>query len=376
MRSNVVLSYIGFIFICYLAYIVGVLNFSFFDATSFFRLIKFTVFILFLIIPYYLHEEYSLADLKKILNFQILFIVLSGLYTLYHMIFFPLTANDYAWGYDNKYRLIGLTSYALDLNGNIKLSGSTSVSMGVFVAFIFFILLSFYKFNHKNIYLVLAIIVFLLEFITYSRAGILVLIVGLFYYAILNLKPGFLLRIGLIIIILLSVGLYLNLSKELSSFGTLTKITNFSLQNDHSILTRVNMLHAGIEYVSEHPMTIFFGTGYGEDYTQEAIGYTHLEGLIPTTLFTSGIIAVILILFHFFSLWIISKKYSQIRTSEYTPFLYAARIFVPGWFLSASMAGNTFQTDYYFPIIYFFFFIPYFKIRASKYGATVEPTQN
>jgi hypothetical protein len=135
------------------------------------------------------------------------------------------------------------------------------------------------------------------------------------------------------------------------------------------------MLYAGLEYIWENPLTILIGSGYGEDYTMAAIGYSHLEGLIPTALFTSGIIAVMFILLHFFSLWHTSKKYSLIKNSEYTPLLYAVRIFIPGWFLSASMAGNTFQTDYYFPLIYFFFFASYFKVRKTSV-APVQPIHN
>ena len=168
-----------------------------------------------------------------------------------------------------------------------------------------------------------------------------------------------------ILIFFTSVLLYLNPTDTLSNFGTLSKITNFSLQTDYSILTRLNMLDAGAEYIWEHPQTILFGSGYGEDFTREAIGYDHLEGLLPTTLMTSGILAVIFILIHFYSLWDIAKKYSRVTDNDYQPFMYAIRIFMPGWFLSASMAGNTFQTDYYFPLIYFIFFVSYFKMRET-----------
>ncbi len=365
LRSNVILSYIGFMAACYMSYVVGLLNFEFIDSTSLFRLIKFTIFILYLVVPYYVYDAFSAEDLKKIINYQILFIFLAGLYTIYHMVFYPMTSNDYAWGYDNRYRLIGFTSYSLDLNGTLRQIGSTSVSMGVFVAFIFFILLSFYKFYQKRTYLVLAILIFLLEFLTYSRAGILVLLTGLCYYAILNLKPSLIVRISVMLFFLISFTLYLNATDKLSNFGTLSKITNFSLQTDHSILTRVNMLAAGLQYMWEHPQTILIGSGYGEDYTIAAIGYSHLEGLLPTTLMTSGILAVIFILVHFYSLWDIAKKYSLIPNTDFRPFLYAIRIFIPGWFLSASMAGNTFQTDYYFPLIYFVFFVSYFKVRET-----------
>jgi hypothetical protein len=281
------------------------------------------------------------------------------------MIFYPLDASEYSWSYDNRYRLIGLTSYVIDINGNLKLGGSTSVSMGVFVAFIFFILLSFYKFTGKKTYLIWTALIFILEFFTYSRAGILVMITGLSYYFLLNVKPGLLLRIFALFIVSLAVSFYFNLFDKLATFGTLAKITNFTLENDSSIGTRVKMLYAGFNYILEHPLTIIWGSGYGEEYTLAAIGFSHLEGLIPTTLFTAGIFSVALVVYHFYTLWEKSKRFSLMNDSIYKPFLYAVRIFIPGWFLSALAAGNTFQTDYYFPLIYFIFFVSYFKIRKS-----------
>jgi hypothetical protein len=362
--SVVISSYAAFVAIGALTFLVGMVNFSFFDTTSFFRLIKFTLFILFLIIPYYLYREYSYRDLVKVLNYQVLFVILSGLYVAYHMIFEPKSASDYAWGYDNRYRLIGLTSYAFDLKGELKLVGSTSVSMGVFIAFLVFVFLSLYRFNRKTIHLITVIVLLLGEFLTYSRAGILVLVIGFGYYFILNLRPSLIVQmVGASSIFALAIVAF-NATEELSGFGTITKITNFSFTEDSSIATRVDMLSAGAQYVAAHPTTLLWGSGYGEDYTMQAIGYDHLEGLIPTTLFTSGFLAVLLVLLHFYFVWYVSRWGSQ-SDSDFTPFMYGVRLFVPGWFASAMLAGNTFQTDFYFPIIYFIFFVSYFKIRTA-----------
>lgn len=364
-HSIVISTYALFVFVCGLTFFVGLISFNIFDTTSFLRLIKFSLFILFLIIPYYIYRELTFGDLMKVLKYQLLFVALSGLYVVFHMIFYPKSISDYAWGYDNRYRLIGLTSYSIDLEGRLGLSGSTSVSMGVFIAFLFFIFFSLYKFNRKQVYLIYSGILFLLEFLTYSRAGILVLLVGLGYYGLLNLRPSLILKIVSVTLLLVSLTLGFNASNKLASFGTLSKITDFSLANDQSITTRVNMLQAGGKYIAAHPSAILLGTGYGEKYTFEAIGYDHLEGLVPTTLFTSGIFAVLFLFLHFYSVWYIARGYSS-RSSEFAPAMYAIRIFVPGWFLSALLAGNTFQTDFYFPVVYFTFFISYFKMRVNQ----------
>ena len=362
----VTLSYSLFMALCSLTYLIGFFDFGFIDLTSLFRLVKFTVFLIFLILPVYLYREFDYEDLLKIVYFQITFIILSGLYTLFHMLFFPVDSNYYAWSYDNRYRLIGLTSYSLDLNGNINLGGSTSVSMGVFVAFIFFILLSLYKFTRKTKYLFLSGVIFLFEFLTYSRAGILTLIAGTLYYSLLNLRPFFILRVIVFLFLLFGLGFAFDLFNKLGSFGTITKISNFSLDTDSSIGIRIQMLKDGANYFLHFPLSLLWGTGYGEDYTMAAIGHPHLEGLIPTILFTSGFFAVSILLFHFYSLWYLSTLYSKLTQTNFSIYLYATRLFVPGWFLSALAAGNTFQTDFYFPLIYFIFFTSFMKIKNSS----------
>lgn len=364
-RSILITSYTALIVVGALTFLVGMVNFSFFDTTSFFRLIKFGLFILFLVIPYYLYKEYSYKDLVKILNFQVLFVILSGMYVGYHMIFEPRSVSDYTWGYDNRYRLIGLTSYAIDFEGQLKLAGSTSVSMGVFIAFLIFVFISLYKFNRKSVYLITAIVLLMGEFVTYSRAGILVLLIGSGYYFLLNFRPTLVGQVLVLVSVCLLAVVALDAQDGLLTFGTINKITNFSFTEDSSIATRVDMLSAGAQYIAIHPTTLLWGSGYGEDYTRHAIGYDHLEGLIPTTLFTSGFIAVLLILVHFYFLWDCSKWGSR-SDSDFAPFQYAVRLFVPGWFATALLAGNTFQTDFYFPIIYFIFFVSYYKVRTEK----------
>jgi hypothetical protein len=368
--SIVISSYVAFVAIGALTFFVGMLNFGFFDTTSFLRLIKFTLFILFLVIPYYLYKEYSFKDIMKALNYQVLFVILSGLYVVYHMIFEPRPINDYVWAYDNRYRLVGLTGYALNLQGGIERVGSTSVSMGVFIGFLVLVFFSLYKFYRKKIYVIIIIVLLLGEFVTYSRAGILVLVIGFGYHVILNLRPSLAIKMMAATGILALAIVASNATEQLLGFGTISKITNFSFTEDPSIATRVSMLSAGAQYIGRYPTTLLWGSGYGEGYTKEAIGYDHLEGLIPTTLFTSGFLAVLLILLHFYFVWDISKRSSR-SDSDFAPFMYGLRLFVPGWFASAMLAGNTFQTDFYFPIIYFIFFVSYFKIRSASEARVV-----
>ena len=286
-------------------------------------------------------------DLRRVVSYQFLFFCMAGSYVIYNMIVNPMTFSEYMWGYDNKYRLVGLTGYAIDLDGNLdRLENTTSVSMGVFIALIFLIQLSLYKKSGRIIDLIKLGFLLCFEMLVYSRAGLVVLGVGIAYFLLLYLKPTTLIRF-ILFSILVTIGAFVF---DLSEAGTLKKVTELSLVDD----PRWKMVLASLEYFSEHPLALITGIGYGEKYSELAIGYPHLESLFLTSLFSSGFLAVLLLTSHFFSVWITAKR-KYLSTSKSNPYLLGIRLFVPGWFLSSFIAGNTFQTDFYFPFVYFIF---------------------
>ena len=362
LLDAVSLSYLALILIGYISFLFGVLHFNLFDANSFARLVKFTFFIFYIIVPYLILDRLSERDIMKVVNYQFLFFLVAGIYVLYHMITQPQTMTEYIWGYDNRYRLVGLTGYAVDLTCKLeRLPGTTSVSMGVYIAFVLLIYLSIYHFNRGTSNLVKVLLLVVLEFLVYSRAGLLVMSVGLLYYFFLNVKPSTILKVGASVFVLIGCIFYFDLVEKITTTGSLSKVFNMSVEND----PRARMLKAGIEYISENPEALIIGTGYGEEYTYLTVGYTHLEGLLPTTLITSGIFAIAFLSFHFFSIWLYARNEYSKRYNEFSVFLYGVRLFVPGWFLSALVAGNTFQTDFYFPVIYFIFVASYYLSKRA-----------
>ncbi len=364
LKSIVIQTYMLFILVSLISFFVGVLTFNFFDFISFIRVLKFGFFTLYLIIPYYIYRDISREELRRVLHYQFLFFVAAGSYVVFNMVTNPKSISSYIWEYDNRYRLIGFTGYSLDWKGNIEMTGSTSVSMGVFVAFVFLIYLSLYRSDKKQSDLVKVLLLVVLELLTYSRAGIVVMLTGLLYYVFLNVNPKLILKwffgVTAVVIIFFSVNFY----EQLSSFGTFSKIFQIKPGNDTSVNIRINMLTKGLEYIADNPHVLLIGAGYGEAYTQEAIKYNHLEGLIPTTIFTSGLLAALLLIVHFFFLWRQSRDAST--GGPFRPFAYGLLLFIPGWFLSIVMAGNTFQTDFYFPLIYFVFFCCYLSYRDER----------
>src|SRR5690606_22445756 len=102
-------------------------------------------FTFYIVFPYYLYRYVTVRHIKYVLNFQFLFFIAAGWYVLYNMVTTPASINEYIWGYDNRYRLIGLTWFGIGLDGQIeRLFGTTSVSMRVFVAFVFLVYLAMY----------------------------------------------------------------------------------------------------------------------------------------------------------------------------------------------------------------------------------------
>jgi hypothetical protein len=366
--NAVTLSYVAFIVIGYISFLFGMLHFNLFDANSFARLIKFTFFIFYIIAPFLILDRLSEQDLRKVVHYQFLFFLAAGGYVIYHMITEPQTMTEYIWGYDNRYRLVGFTGYAIDLSGKMeRLPGTTSVSMGVYVAFVFLIYLSIYHFYKGTSNLVKVLLLVLLEFLVYSRAGLLVMTVGLLYYFVLNARPSTIFKFSAAVLLVIGCIFYFDLVTQVTSAGSLSKVFNMNVEND----PRARMLNAGIEYVRENPQALIIGTGYGEVYTYKTVGYTHLEGLLPTTLITSGIFAIVALCLHFFFIWLYARNEYIRSSNKFGVFLYGVRLFVPGWFLSALVAGNTFQTDYYFPVIYFIFVGAYYMSQRT----TLKPSE-
>jgi hypothetical protein len=312
--------------------------------------------------PYLILDELSKKDIVKVINFQFLFFLSAGAYVVFHMVTEPKAIHELVWIYDNRNRLVGLTGYGINLEGKIEmLPGSTSVSMGVYVAFVFLIFLAQYHFYGGKWNLVKVLVLVALEFIVYSRSGLLVMTIGFLYYFFLNAKPATILRFTGAGILLIAVLFFFNLEEKVTQAGSINKLFTMKVVDD----PRYRMLQSALEHIAENPQVLLLGGGYGEKYTFLTVGYTQLEGLLPTTLISSGVFAVLLICFHFFAIWYYARReYFRVK-NEFSPFLYAFRLFVPGWALTALIAGNTFQTDFYFPIIYFVFIASYYLSKNS-----------
>ena len=367
--NQVVKTYVALMVLSFFSYWAGFVKFGFLDATSFGRLLKFTFFIFYIVFPYYLYRYITERQIASVLNFQILFFLFAGTYVIYNMITSPASMVEYIWGYDNRYRLVGFTGYGIGLDGKIeRLAGTTSVSMGVFVAFVFLILLAVYHFTRRNIILIKLTLLLFLLMLTYSRTGVIVLVTGVAYYVLLNVRSLLIWKMAIVVTGLVGVAWLSGVLESIGSMGTLSKLTGLSPLDD----PRVVMLGEGIRYLIENPEAILLGSGYGEKYSLEAVGYTHLEGIFPTTLLTSGIIAVIVLALQFYFVWWYARWGSQTIESRFNMYLYGIRLFAPGWFLSSLLSGNTFQTDFYFPIIYFIFMVSYLRARDQHYSLSVQ----
>lgn len=73
LLDAVSLSYLALILIGYISFLFGMLHFNLFDANSFARLVKFTFFIFYIIVPYLILDRLSERDIMKVVNYQFLF---------------------------------------------------------------------------------------------------------------------------------------------------------------------------------------------------------------------------------------------------------------------------------------------------------------
>jgi hypothetical protein len=345
-------TYLLFLSTCFVGLLSGLVSYLVFDFVSFVRLVKFTFFTFYMIVPLFLFDRVNESDLRRVVGYQVAFIFFAGLYVVYNMVTNPLSVSDYIWGYDNRYRLVGLTGYSIGLNGLQRLESTTSVSMGVFVAYLFLICLSVQIGQPSKKGFVTLLCLFVFELLTFSRAGLVVISAGVGTLFLARQKPQFYFKVGSLAILVLIAGYYFDLVEVISKFGTLSKIFSVSQGQDGSINTRLDMLYKGLDFMTSHPGAFFFGNGYGDNYTMAAIGYKHLEGLVPTIVFSCGIFALAALILHTFTIWIYSRPTKNDR-SYANCILHGTHLFIPGWFLSFMLSGNTFQTDFYFPVIYF-----------------------
>lgn len=365
--DGIVISYLIFMLILHMSFFLGYAYFEFFDAVSFARLIKFTFFVFYIIAPYLILNKLTEADIAKVVKAQFIFFLCAGAYVFFHMITEPKTIHDLLWDYTNKNRLIGLTGYGINLSGKIeRLPGSTSVAMGVYIAFIFLIFLSKYHFFKRKRDLLIVFVLVGLELIVYSRSGLLVMAAGLLYYFYLNARLATFLKFAGVALLLVVAVQYFNLKDKITEAGSLNKVVTMSIEDD----PRYRMLQAAYQHIVENPEVLLLGGGFGEEYLYETVGYTQLEGLLPTTLISSGIFAVLALCGHFFIVWHYSRSEYLRTQNEFSVYLYAIRLFVPGWSLTALTTGNTFQTDFYFPVIYFILIASYYLSKETRLKET------
>lgn len=203
--------------------------------------------------------------------------------------------------------------------------------------------------------------------LTYSRSGLLVTVLGVLYLLIdkAKNKQVIVLFVG-VIMSLFALSRYVDLAELMTSFGSLGKLVETSGVQDGSAQQRVAYVMMAKDYVLDHPYVLFFGTGYGESYTLSLIGTPHLESLIFTTFFQSGIFVVLILMAHFFYLWKYANKYSKGSCGNvYSAVLYGYKIYIPGLVLANLVGGNSLQTDFMAPFFYFMLGVCIYRLRDT-----------
>jgi hypothetical protein len=364
--TNIEKTYLLFSILTVFTYLEGPLITGIFDVKPALLLLKFTIFVMMIPVVRYLNGTVSDQVFIRILHSQFLFVLLSGLYVVFNMLVNPISLGDMIWSYSPAYRLIGFTGQAIGIDG-LNAIGNTSVQMGVYTGFLFLISMSLFVHLKKPMYLWWSLIMFFGSLLTYSRSGLLVIFFGILYLLIDKAKNKRVIRLFAGAVTALFVfSLYVDLFELITSFGSLGKLVETSGVQDGSAQQRVAYVSMAKDYVLDHPYALLFGTGYGESYTMSLIGTPHLESLIFTTLFQSGIFVVLILMAHFFYLWKYASQYSRvIGTNVYGAVLYGCKIYIPGLLLANLVGGNSLQTDFMAPFFYFIFGVCMYRLQQS-----------
>lgn len=367
IRTMIEKSYLIYMAISALSYPIGVYLTGEMDTVYSIMIVKYSMYGFIISIAYLIANRIGEHAISNILISQFTFVLLAGLYVTYNLIAHPVSLGSMIWDYSKEYRLIGLTGQSFGLDG-LKAVGNTSVQMGVYVGFLFLIFLSLYIHTFKRFYGWIALILFSSEMLTQSRSGLVVVFVGLAYIIFDKFYNKKIINLVVVFIIILSVGsIYFDLFNILTSFGSLGKVFNLDGFQDSSAQKRVTYVIWALQYIATHPLAIFFGTGYGEFYTYTLIGTPHLESLILTTLFQSGIFAFMFLVAHFYLIWFYARKYSNhIGNNYFRTILYGYKLYIPGLFVANAVGGNSLQTDFLAPLFYFVLGICIIKIKEEE----------
>jgi hypothetical protein len=364
IHTNIERTYFLFIILTFFTYFEGPLYTSIFDLKSALLLVKYTLFVMMIPVVHYLNGALTYRLFIGVLYSQFIFVFLSVLYVAFNMLVNPISLGEMIWNYSSEYRLIGFTGQAIGIDG-LNGVGNTSVQMGVYTGLLFLISLSIFIHLKKNMYLLWSLVMFFGSLLTYSRSGLLVIVLGVLYLLIdkANSKRVMVLFVGAVTSLLV-LSSYVDLPELMTSFGSLGKLAETSGYKDDSAQQRVRYVLMALDYVLAHPYVLLFGTGFGEAYTMYLIGTSNLESLIFTTLFQSGIFVTMVLIAHFFYLWKYLNKLSKnVNGNLYRAMLYGFKLYIPGLFLANLVGGNSLQTDFIAPFFYFTLGVCFYQLR-------------
>jgi hypothetical protein len=363
-------TYLLFCAMSFFAFWEGYFYTGLLDLQSAARIVKYVVYAAMLSFGVLYRDRITERNVRNIITIQIFFVAVAGLYVLFNIARLHPSAVQLIWSYSNQFRLVGMTGYVIQ-GAHLALIGTTSVSMGVFIAFIGLLCTSFYGCTRRSRYLVAAAVVAIGELLTFSRTGLVVLLMGWSYMAWINRHSRRLLQSIVAACLIIASLMAVFGTKEVLQLASLGSLLRFSSSQgglfDASTNQRISYLVDAVRYIEGHPLSLLFGTGYGENYTYALIGTPHLESLIMTTLFQCGIFTTIILIVHFYAIWRSARQYRKSSQKDlWSQIMAGIEAFVPGFFVANLIGGNSLQTDFFAPLFYFLIGISLAKLRSMN----------
>ncbi len=271
----------------------------------------------------------------------------------------PVTGVNLLYEYGYRYRAIGLSGYAIGAGG-LQLVGTTSVQMGAYFSLYAFLSVSLYAQKNRLRYVLIAAVLMIGLLLTFSRTGLFVLALGMpLIIASQRRQLRRLIAVGISLGSVAALVFGPAIWQVLLAYTSLGRIFGARGLRDTSTTIRLDRIQYAVEELSQHPLYLITGSGYGEAYTSSLTPFTHFESFLITSLYQSGFLSILLV-FAFFGLlwWRVPRRGDSSTIDSWSS---AAQIsilaFSIGWFFSLTFSGNLLQTDFLAPAVVYWLLV-------------------
>jgi len=294
---------------------------------------------------------YPTKVLQGVINANVTFLVVCTAFVAANIVLTGIQVNELMYGYDARFRVIGFTGMQLTTDFGLVLVGTTSVPMGAFSGFFAVLYLSKFINQRSTWNFLLFSVLSLSCLLTFSRAGLILLLLSIIILLLQRQKYRLLFSLTAMFTVLLILVFSFSTGSILGVFAKFVG-SDTELFSDP---TRLKIYLGGFDALFSSLSSTLLGVGYGGVYLQDATGYAFLESLFLNTLVGAGPFALVLLLVFFGHMCRLASVNVRVPSDPQGTILMAIRAFIPGWIVQNLVGGNSLNTDFFAPVLFFIF---------------------